>query len=147
MGNLVYCPFFAEEFPSRFEAMTRALDRAVAALRDRGWLSLKDEPCARLCLEEALVNAIRHGNKCDEQSNVRLELAEAADTCTIRVYDEGEGFMPDKVELPGGDQLGGRGICLMRHYMDNVHYDREAHCLAMSLRRKSPPDKGESNSR
>lgn len=147
MGKHVRCPFFTEQFPSRFEAMSAALDRAVLALRSRGWLSPRDEPCARLCLEEALVNAIRHGNKCDEQSQVRLELDESADTCTIRVYDEGEGFLPEQVELPGGDQLGGRGICLMRHYMDDVRYDRDAHCLAMSLRRKGSPDTGETSSR
>jgi anti-sigma regulatory factor (Ser/Thr protein kinase) len=136
--------FFSVTFPSTFEAMGKALEGAVSALRAQGWIASKDEPCTRLCLEEALVNAIRHGNKGDESAEVRLEMEEAGECCTIRVYDQGTGFRPEAVQMPDTGQLGGRGVCLMRHYMERVVYDQAQRCLALSFRRKSHPPEGAS---
>jgi len=130
-------PFFCEEFPSTFEAMTETLDHAVSSLLQEGWIREQHEPCTRLCLEEALVNAVRHGNKNDAKRTVTLSLAADGDCCTIRVCDEGGGFKVDQVALPEQEQMGGRGICLIRHFMDQVTYDTDANCLEMSFRRKA----------
>ena len=130
-------PFFQEEFHSTFDAMAEILDKAVDALRDGCWILPEQEACTRLCLEEALVNAVRHGNEGDKDRKVCLELEAQDDRCCIRVYDEGTGFLPERVDLPSADQLGGRGICLIRHYMDNVLFNQERHCLEMTLRRKA----------
>lgn len=134
--------FFARRFLGTFEAMGRAIEDAVAALRKRGHIAAADEPCARLCLEEALVNAIRHGNKGDDRAEVGLEIEDGDDCCTIRVYDQGAGFCPDTVRMPESDAIGGRGVCLMRHYMDRVVYDQARRCLAMTFRRKGAPTEG-----
>lgn len=130
-------PFFREEFPSTFEAMTEALDHAVDALLSGGWIQDAHVPCTRLCLEEALVNAVRHGNNSDANRSVILNMSGREDCCVIRVSDEGGGFSVDEVGLPECDQLGGRGICLIRHFMDDVKFDERAHCLEMSFRRKA----------
>lgn len=112
------------------------LDSALNALRSAGYISGKREPEVRLCLEEALVNAIRHGNGLVADRKVRIELLEAADgTCNIRIQDEGKGFSPDEVATPKTEQLGGRGICLIRHFMDCVRFNRSEHCFEMALRR------------
>jgi len=128
--------FYSAEFSSTFEAMAPVLDGALQALREVGCIAAKDEPATRLCLEEALVNAVRHGNKCDEERKVHLEMLQGEDGCTIRVRDEGEGFSPEAVELPETDRLGGRGICLMRHYMEQVRYNKATGCLEMKFRPK-----------
>jgi len=65
MENINGEPFFKEEFTSSFDAMTEVLDRAVEAIKARGWVGPGQEARTRLCLEEALVNAVRHGNKGD----------------------------------------------------------------------------------
>lgn len=118
--------------------MGGVLDDALAALRAEGFLSGAREPEVRLCLEEALVNAIRHGNGLDADRKVRLELREAADgCCTIRIHDEGVGFTPEDVAAPRQEQLGGRGICLIRHFMDCVKFNRRDHCFEMALRRQA----------
>ena len=127
--------FFEEEFPSTMDSMTPVLDRAVAALAGRGWVHPDQECRARLCLEEALVNAVRHGNCCDARRKVRLEIADMSETCRIRVYDEGVGFNLEQVREPTKDQMGGRGICLMRHYMQYITYDKANKCLEMAFRR------------
>lgn len=127
--------FFQEEFPSTLEAMNQSLERAVAALAARGWIDVGRSSQARLCLEEALVNAIQHGNHGEAGRKVRLELTGDPVTCTIRVFDEGNGFRPEEVKMPAGDQLGGRGVCLMRHFMDHITYDRSRKCLEMVFRR------------
>lgn len=134
---VVNTPFFSEEFPSTFEAMTATLDRAVASLLEGDWIALPSVPCIRLCLEEALVNAVRHGNQGDANRRVRLVMEDRDDVCMIQVCDEGGGFQVDDVALPESDQMGGRGICLIRHYMEHVSFDTASHCLEMSFRRKS----------
>jgi serine/threonine-protein kinase RsbW len=130
-------PFFKDAFPSTFEAMTRTLDHAVDALIEGDWIQDVHVPCIRLCLEEALVNAVRHGNNSDATRTVQLTMSARGDECIIQVCDEGGGFCVDQVELPESDQMGGRGICLIRHYMESVRFDTAAHCLEMCFRRKA----------
>lgn len=129
--------FFREEFPSSFESMVGTLDRAVDTLVARELICGSDVPSTRLCLEEALVNAIRHGNCLDPHKKVRLEMAAEEEGCTLCVYDEGCGFSAEKIHLPPCDQMGGRGICLIRHYMDEVRYLPDRRCLEMRFNRKA----------
>ncbi|MCG3137059.1 MAG: Anti-sigma F factor [Phycisphaerae bacterium] len=80
----------------------------------------------KLTLEEALTNAIKHGNKCcgDKQVIVRFHVDE--EQFVVYIRDEGPGFNPDAVPDPTSpDRLSlpsGRGILLMRAYMDEVAY-------------------------
>ena len=129
--------FFSEEFPSDFEAMTGVLDRAIQSLLTDGWILAESEAKTRLCLEEALVNAVRHGNQNDPERKVRLELLGSGDRCTIQVFDEGAGFAVTGVAQPTCEQMGGRGICLIRHYMDEVTYVQDKRCLEMKFRRQT----------
>jgi len=129
--------FYEREFSSTFEEMSKVLDEAILALRERELIAEENEPCTRLCLEEALVNAVRHGNNLDASRLVKLEMAEEDGHCHIRVSDEGEGFQADEIELPEADQLGGRGICLIRHFMDHVEFCQSEGCLKMRFRRKA----------
>jgi anti-sigma regulatory factor (Ser/Thr protein kinase) len=130
-------PFFVKEFDSSMDALGDTLRSALDSLVERGWVEADQTFYAQLCLEEALVNAITHGNKCDTCRKVRIEMDEAGEFCRIRVYDEGAGFCPDDVKLPDLNQLNGRGVCLMRYCMDDVSYNRKANCLEMKMRRNA----------
>lgn len=132
-----YRTFFQVEFPSTFTALSEALSNALKALQEHRWIGPDEEFFARLCLEEALVNAIIHGNKSDERRKVRLEMAETGDRCRIRVYDEGSGFVLDTTDAPDGRKPNGRGLCLIRHCMDTVRFDTEEKYLEMTIRRRS----------
>jgi anti-sigma regulatory factor (Ser/Thr protein kinase) len=130
--------FYSAEFPSTLEVLGDAIQDALEALLDNDWIDEDQVFYGRLCLEEALVNAITHGNQSDDARKVRIEMIEERDddTCCIRVCDEGPGFAPENVRLPAGAELNGRGVCLIRHCMESVRYDGAKHCLEMRMKRK-----------
>ena len=80
----------------------------------------------KLALEEAMTNAFRHGNKCDPSKQILVRYKVTSDRIEIEVRDEGEGFCPG--EVPDPTQPGfierphGRGIMLMRAYLDEVEF-------------------------
>ena len=134
---LVTKPFFVEQFGSTIDAAGRVSQAALCSLIERGWIGPEQKFYAQLCLEEALVNAVDHGNQRDASKLVRIEMFEEKDTCIIRVFDEGRGFSPNEIHLPQLEQLNGRGICLIRYCMDEVKYDKERKCLEMRMHRKA----------
>ncbi len=129
--------FHSAEFPSTLDVLGDAIQDALNALLQDGWIDDGQVFYARLCLEEAIVNAITHGNQSDGARKVRIEMTREApgEFCCIRVCDEGTGFDPDDITLPPCTELNGRGICLIRHCMDSVNYDPRTHCLEMRMRR------------
>ncbi|MBI5763160.1 MAG: ATP-binding protein [Planctomycetes bacterium] len=80
----------------------------------------------KLALEEAMTNAFRHGNKCDPCKCIHVRYAITPERIEIEVGDEGEGFCPDEVPDPTLpefiDRPHGRGIMLMKAYLDEVTY-------------------------
>ena len=78
----------------------------------------------RLSLEEALVNAVKHGNRLDPLKKVEIQYAVAKHRFEIHITDEGPGYVPDAVpDCKAEENLtrpGGRGLFLMRHYMTEV---------------------------
>jgi len=80
----------------------------------------------KLALEEALVNAIKHGNKLDPMKKVHVQYSVSPDRFDIRIADEGAGFNPNDIPDPTApenlERPCGRGLLLMRHYMTNVEY-------------------------
>ena len=80
----------------------------------------------KLALEEALINAVKHGNRGDPSKNVTIRYAVTPEKAVIIVRDEGPGFLPEEIPDPTDpDRLplpSGRGIMLMRSYMDEVAF-------------------------
>jgi serine/threonine-protein kinase RsbW len=92
----------------------------------------------RLALEEALSNAIKHGNGLDPSKTVTVEFSVGPDELCIVVTDQGAGFDPSGVPDPTTDdhleQPNGRGIMLMRAYMDQVDYNSRGNEVRMVKR-------------
>lgn len=128
--------YFEQEIPSTYEAMSQVLDGGVAALVNNCNIPPDKRAVARLCLEEALVNAIRHGNELDEQRKVRLSITGNDESCIIRIHDEGAGFSLGNINMPECDQEGGRGLCLIKHYMDEVNYNPTEGFLEMRFKKE-----------
>ena len=80
----------------------------------------------RLALEEAVVNAIRHGNKSDPSKRIHVDYLVEDTRLEVNVQDEGPGFDLESVPDPTAEENleadHGRGILLMRVYMDEVAY-------------------------
>jgi serine/threonine-protein kinase RsbW len=93
----------------------------------------------KLALEEALVNAIKHGNRMDRAKQVRIWYRVHGDEFTIRIRDEGKGFDPSDVPDPTDEENlerpCGRGLLLMRHYMSEVVFLEKGNIVEMRKRR------------
>ena len=80
----------------------------------------------RLALEEALVNAIKHGNQMDRSKVVQVSYRFGADRFEVLITDEGTGFDPNDVPDPTAaenlERPCGRGLMLMRYYMNEVTF-------------------------
>lgn len=139
---------FSKSFPSTTEAIGQAVNEALEALSSHGWCTCKqDNFCLRLCLEEALINAITHGNSNVSTRSVHLEILEDGEQCRVCVTDEGQGFNPQEYDMPDCEELGGRGVCLIKHFMDDVHFDKIKNCLHMIFRRGSFERKEQSHAK
>src|SRR5438270_3421574 len=74
----------------------------------------------RLALEEAVINAIKHGNKSDPAKEVCIRCKVGAERVLVEVEDQGHGFdpkrVPDPLALENLERSCGRGVFLMEHY-------------------------------
>jgi serine/threonine-protein kinase RsbW len=90
----------------------------------------------RLALEEALVNAIKHGNQMDRRKKVHISYRFLADRFEVRITDEGDGFdpndVPDPTAIENLERPCGRGLMLMRHYMTEVKYNDRGNSVWMA---------------
>jgi len=96
----------------------------------------------RLAVEEALANAIRHGNGGDINKKVEITYAVDPDRVSVTICDEGHGFEPDEVPDPTLDENlekpCGRGVMLMRAYMTDVTFNKRGNCVTMVKERTCP---------
>jgi serine/threonine-protein kinase RsbW len=80
----------------------------------------------KLAFEEALVNAIVHGNELDRNKNVKVRFSVNDKQVTLEVEDEGPGFRPEDVPDPTApenlERPCGRGLLLMRAYMTSCDF-------------------------
>ena len=92
----------------------------------------------RLALEEALVNAIKHGNNMDKTKKVIVTYAIDDKECRISIEDEGSGFDPKDIPDPTAEENlerpHGRGVMLIRAYMDEVSYNEKGNRITMRMK-------------
>jgi serine/threonine-protein kinase RsbW len=104
---------------------------------------LRNSPCQehdlfsiKLALEEALVNAIKHGNQCDRNKKVEIAYSLLPDRFEIKITDEGEGFdpaeVPDPTAIENLERPCGRGLMLIKHYMTEVRYNERGNSVVLS---------------
>ena len=132
--------------PAEARRVQEDIERALKSHRfdDREIFSIK------LALEEALVNAIKHGNQMDRSKKVHIAYRVSPERFDIRIMDEGKGFDPEDVPDPMAaenlERPCGRGLLLMRHYMTEVVFHAPGNRLSMSKLRTpsngAPPKKG-----
>lgn len=121
--------------PSEPSAQQIVHERILTQLRNAGSTS-RDEFCVRLALEEALTNAMKHGNKFSPDKRVFVKSTLKGSVLTIEIEDQGDGFQPADLPDPTADEnLGrtsGRGVLLIKSFMENVSYNDKGNILKMS---------------
>ena len=104
----------------------------------------KDTFGIKLALEEALVNAIKHGNGMDPDKNVRVCCEINGERVLIVDDDEGEGFdpadVPDPTEDDNLEKPSGRGLMLMRAFMTRIEYNDRGNRVLLEKRKTSDED-------
>ena len=112
--------------PSRTGAGRPVLEELLEQLRSQRWVQ-HDIFSVQLAVEEALVNAIKHGNRLDHAKRVHVACRVATDLLRIEITDQGPGFDPSAVPNPTEpkhlESPRGRGIMLMRSFMSRVQYN------------------------
>jgi serine/threonine-protein kinase RsbW len=144
--------FVRLEFTSTFEMLdfvqvvSDHLARGIGLDEDSlHWVSV--------AIRESVINAIKHGNRNDTGKRVfvEFETATKADVpeLAIRIRDQGEGFDPEQVANPlDAENLlksSGRGIFLIRNFMDDVQLQRapEGGMEIRMVKRVQPPEASE----
>ena len=109
-------------------------ERIIGLMEQNAW-PMRECFGVRLALEEAMVNAIKHGNRMEADKKVFIACELTADEITVVIEDQGEGFKPEDVPDPTEDENlenpGGRGIMLIRSFMNAVAYNDRGNCLTM----------------
>lgn len=129
--------------PSDTGATSIAVAGLLEYLQSTGW-SDREVFGIHMAVEEALVNAIQHGNREDPTKSVHVRYRATPQRLRIEITDEGPGFRPAEVADPTcGDRLcepHGRGLLLMRAYMSKVEYRGRGNCVVMEKRRSRKKD-------
>ena len=88
-----------------------------------------------LALEEAVANAIKHGNKSDPDKKVKIDCTIDSKKVEIFITDQGNGFDPQQIPDPrAGENIykaDGRGLFLIRAYMDVAEFNQCGNSLHM----------------
>jgi serine/threonine-protein kinase RsbW len=124
-------PMFEEfnlEIASEVNSIAPAVDKIVAQIRESQCLPGK-EPDVEMALFEALANAVIHGNHEEKSKSVRISCRqEPGDRVHIVVRDQGAGFdpaaVPDPTRPENLEAEHGRGILMMKAFMDEVHFEK-----------------------
>ena len=111
------------------------IERAVTEALERRGCGEDVLFAVRLALEEAVVNAIRHGNKADPNKKIRVDYLLEDTRLEVNIEDEGPGFDLESVPDPTAEENleadHGRGILLMRVYMDEVAYSERGNRVTL----------------
>ncbi|RMF91114.1 MAG: ATP-binding protein [Planctomycetota bacterium] len=111
------------------------VDEILAHLRRQGWAE-RDIFAVHLALTEAISNAVEHGNRKDPSKSVCIAVELAPNRVRIEIEDEGTGFRPEEVPDPTHpDRIEyprGRGLHLIRCYMDHVAFEAGGRRIVMA---------------
>ena len=116
------------------------LESVISHMDQLEW-SKKEQFNVQLAFEEAISNAVKHGNISDPNKIVRVACQVFRDHLTITIEDEGKGFDPGQVPDPRHpDNIlipSGRGILLIRHMMNRVEFTPSGNAITMTKYRDS----------
>jgi serine/threonine-protein kinase RsbW len=113
----------------------QALNRVTSAATGMAGFSEKHMLRLRLALEEALINAHKHGHQGDWSKPIQLRYHVNETGVVAEIEDQGCGFdptqVPDPLAAENLERDHGRGLFLMRAYMSNVCHNAEGNCICL----------------
>ena len=132
MTDLPWTPI---EFASSLERARQVEEEILESCKTHQY-SEADLFAIKLALEEALVNAVKHGNKMDPAKVVKVHFRITNQRADIAIEDQGTGFNPAELPDPRCDEnlemCSGRGILLMRAYMSSVVFSPQGNKVTLT---------------
>lgn len=114
------------------------VEKYVRKLTSKYQISQELYPNILISLTEAVNNAIRHGNRSDEEKLVQIGYKKKKDCLRFTISDEGAGFdyqkLPDPTAPGNVIKCGGRGVFLMRELSDDVCYQDNGSTVELTFR-------------
>ena len=131
------------ELPSDLSLMNGVLQYLLERVARMGLIK-PERSNLFIALDEAFVNAVKHGNKNDPNKLVRVTAELSPREASFTVEDEGEGFnvhsIPDPCDPANLFKSSGRGVLLIYNIMDEVEYNAQGNRVKMVKRPESPVD-------
>jgi serine/threonine-protein kinase RsbW len=125
------------ELPSDVSLMNGVLQYLIERVSKLGVIK-PERSNLFIALDEAFVNAVKHGNKNDPTKLVRITAELSPKEARFTVEDEGEGFnvqqIPDPRDPENLFKSSGRGVLLIYNIMDEVEYNARGNRLTMVKR-------------
>jgi serine/threonine-protein kinase RsbW len=125
------------ELPSDISLMHSVLNFLIERVARIGLIN-PDRSNLFVALDEAFVNAIKHGNRHDMTKHIRITADLSPQEARFVVEDEGEGFniqeIPDPCDPENLFKSSGRGVMLIYNIMDEVEYNARGNRLVMVKR-------------
>lgn len=110
---------------SSLDSVNQAEESALQFAKQTGFAE-DDIQRISMAVREGVVNAVLHGNQYDPNKKVRISLEVEGDSLVIRIADEGSGLDPGNIPDPLAPEnllkTSGRGIFLIRAFMDDVKF-------------------------
>lgn len=110
---------------STLESVNKAEESALQFAERLGF-SEDEAQGISMAVREATVNAVLHGNQYDPNKKVRVSFENSERSLIIRIADEGSGLDPENIPDPLAPEnlmkTSGRGIFLVRAFMDDVRF-------------------------
>jgi serine/threonine-protein kinase RsbW len=132
------CSIVVDSKPS---AVVEVCEQILSRLEEHNF-GKDDIFAVHLTLEEAFLNAVKHGNKMDPTKKVKIDYSVDSEKVEISITDEGAGFEPESVDDPrfgeGLYEPGGRGLLLMNSYMDIVKFNENGNTVHMVRYKEKP---------
>lgn len=129
------------ELPSAISTMHSVLDYLMKRVEKLGVIN-PEQSNLFIALDEAFVNAVKHGNKFDANKLVRVIAEVSTKEARFTVEDEGDGFdvnsIPDPLDPQNLFKTSGRGVLFIYNIMDEVKYNERGNRLTMVKKSEAP---------
>ena len=127
------------ELPSDLTLMNGVLEYLLDRVAKLGLVEIEQSNLF-VALDEAFVNAVKHGNRNDPDKLLRVTAELSPHEAIFTVEDEGDGFdvheIPDPTDPDNLFKSNGRGVLLIYNIMDEVEYSKRGKKLKMIARPK-----------
>jgi len=102
---------------------------------DRTKWNNKDTFGIHMAMEEAVMNAIHHGNNCSPEKYVHIVIDICKEKFYAKITDQGAGFDPEQIPDPTAEEnlekTSGRGVMLMKSFVDEVIYNPKGNSVEL----------------